>query len=206
MRKIAYIVFLSLTIASCKSSSKSTSSANAQSTTERKKMVCGDVHVDMKEPHLDWYAENNSVLSRSKEVLVLPKEYKVYSVDSTHLVEFIDAIKNNKSAKTVLPLPQPAGCRLFTVTNDTKEGTRLPSGMIKAAGKCMEQTAALNFYNNNLTIHVNWFDIEYELITKQIEGENYYIVYEKMPPPENKNKDKDPAKSQLQLTEILYDK
>ena len=206
MRKIACIVFLSMAIASCKSSSKSTASENGQNTTERKKMACSDVHVEMNEPHLDWYTENSSVLSRSKEVLVLPKDYKVYSGDSTHLADFFDAIKNNKPAKTVLPLPQPAGCRLFTVTNDIKEGNRLPTGMVMAAGESMGQKAAFNYYNNKLTIHVNWFDIEYELITIPIEGQNYYIVYEKMPPPENKNKDKNPEKSQLQLTEILYDK
>lgn len=202
--RIFLIAAIVLGLVSCKGSSKVTSAGQGQNTTERKKLSCADVHVDMNTPHLDWFEESKSVLNQADEMLVLPKNYKVFSLDTAQLNTFFNAVQSGNTVITVLPLPTPAGCRLFTVSNNLKEGAKIPPGMIMAVGESNGQKAALNFYRGNLTAHINWFDIPYEMMTVKAKGQPYVIVYEKMPPPPDPRVNKED--SQPEIIELRYNK
>jgi len=204
MMRIVLMAAIVLGLASCKGSSKVTSARQDQNTTERKKLSCADVHVDMNTPHLDWFEENKSVLNKANEVLVLPKNYQVFSIDTTQLSSFFNAVQSGNTVITVLPLPSPAGCQLFTVTNNPEKGAKLPQGMIMAVGESNGQKAVLNFYRENLTAHINWFDMKYEIMTVKANGLPYIIVYEKMPPPPDPRKNKEDNKPEI--IELRYNK
>lgn len=204
MTKGLLIAIIALGFASCKSGSKVTSAGAEQNTTGRKKLSCADVHVDMNTPHLDWFEENRSVLNRSGEVLVLPKNYKVFSLDTVQLNMFFNSVQTGNRVVTVLPLPSPADCQLFTVTNNLDKGAKLPPGMIMAVGESKGQKAALTYYRKELTAHINWFDIHYEMMTVKAGGVPYVIVYEKMPPPPDPRKNQ--QNQQPEIIELRYDK
>lgn len=209
--KFSTIAFLAgvLAISSCKTGSKV-----ANNTTEgnkaHKKLACADVHVDINTPHLDWMIENNSTLNKSlakmTNVIVLPKDYAAYSIDSAQLTNFFTAINQGERLQTSVPLPKPAGCQVFTLHNNIPEGTHVPGGMVAAVGDAMNQKLSASLYNGNLTAHINWFDIMYEVMTINTPDGDYIIIYAKQPPPENKNIEKDPAKYTPQIQEIRYDK
>ncbi len=204
MMRIVLMAAIVLGLASCKGSSRVTSARQDQNTTERKKLACADVHVDMNTPHIDWYEENKSVLNASSEILVLPKNYRIYGVDTAQLRSFFGAVQSGNTVITVLPLPSPADCQLFTVSNNLKQGAKVTPGMIMAAGESNGQKAALNYYKENLTAHINWFDMKYEMMTIKAKGLTYIIVYEKMPPPPDPNKNKNEDKPEI--IELRYDK
>ncbi len=181
------IITIVLGLASCKGSSE-VKSAPRDSNAERKKLACADVHVDMNTTHIDWYEENRSVLNASSEILVLPKNYRIYGVDTAQLRSFFAAVHAGRTLATVLPLPSPAGCQLFTVSNNLNDNAKIPPGMIMAEGESNSQKAALNYYRESLAAHIDWFDIQYEMMTVRANGLPYIIVYEKMPPPQDPNK------------------
>lgn len=203
MMRNVLIAALALGLASCKGSSKVTSARQDQNTAERKKLACAQVHVDMNTPHIDWYEADKSILNSTGEILVLPKNYKIYGVDTTQLGSFFRAAQAGNTVITVLPLPSPAGCQLFIVNNPEERG-KIPQGMIKAAGESNGQKATFNYYRENLTAHVNWFDIQYEMMTVKAKGLPYVIVYEKMPPPPDPNKNQQEAKPEI--IEFKYNK
>lgn len=203
MTKGILIATIALAMASCKGSSE-VKSAVREHETERKKLACAQVHVDMNTPHLDWHEADKSILNSTGEILVLPKNYKIYGVDTAQLRSFFGAVQSGNTVITVLPLPSPAGCQLFTVSNNPEEGAKIPPGMIMAAGECNGQKAAFNYYRENLTAHVNWFDIQYEMMTVKAKGLPYVIVYEKMPPPPDPNKNLQDAKPEI--IEFKYNK
>lgn len=209
MKRIAYILFIAGGFASCKGSDKISSAGNEQAEVTRKKPVCGKLHVDMNEPHLDWYEENSSVLNKSTELLVLPKDYKVYSVDSAQLNRFFKAIANNKTVKTVVPLPKPADCQLFTVKSHTYMPTRkLMPNAITAKGLAKGQELVLGYDNGLLDGFVSWFEIDYQIITKYVQGKPYLIVYTKqqLPAPAEEAKKKSPQKQEMAPTIQYYTK
>lgn len=197
------VIAVALGLASCKGSSEVKSAARDNGT-ERKKLACAEVHVDMNTTHIDWYEENKSVLNASSEILVLPKHYRIYGVDTAQLSSFFAAIKAGKTITTVLPLPPPADCQMFTVSNNLKDGAKIPQGMIMAAGESNGQKVAMNYYRENLTAHIDWFDMKYEMMTVRAKGLPYIIVYEKMPPPPDPNKNKGDIKPEI--IELRYDK
>jgi hypothetical protein len=203
MTKGLLVILTTLGLASCKGSSEVKTAARDNGT-ERKKLACADVHVDMNTAHIDWYEENKSVLNTSGEILVLPKNYKIYGVDTSQLRSFFNAVQAGNTVITVLPLPSPADCQLFTVNNNLKEGAKVPQGMIMAAGESNGQKAALNYYRENLTAHINWFDIQYEMMTVKANGLPYIVVYEKTPPPPDPNKNRKEEKPEL--IELRYNK
>lgn len=206
MRLTASIIALTIGLASCTGSSKVATTNSNSAKAERKKMACADVHVEMSSTHLDWFTENSSILSKSDQVLVLPKAYKVYSIDSAQLSTFFKAVQKGETVNTVVPLPAPADCQLFTIVNNVKKDTNTPGGMISAAGEGKGQKMTLSYYNGYLTGNINWFDIAYEIQTTTVNKQPYFIVYAKQPPPENKNKNNNPAASQPQIIDITYDK
>ncbi|HEY9178478.1 MAG TPA: hypothetical protein VIN07_12340 [Flavipsychrobacter sp.] len=204
MTKGLLIAIIALGFASCKSGSKVTSAGQEQNTTGRKKLSCADIHVDMNTPHLDWFEENRSVLNKSGEVLVLPKNYKVFSLDTSQLSMFFSAVQTGNTVVTVLPLPSPADCQLFTVTSNLEKGAKLPPGMVMAVGESNGQKAAFSYYRKDLTAHINWFDIKYEIMTVWVEKSPYAIIYEKMPAPPDPRKNQ--QNQQPEIIELLYDK
>lgn len=201
--RVLLVISIALGLASCKGSSEVKTSARDNST-ERKKLACAELHVDMNSTHIDWYEENKSILNASGEILVLPKNYRVYGADTAQLRSFFTAVHTGQTVSTVLPLPSPAGCQLFTVNNNKKEGTKIPQGMVMAAGESNGQKAALNYYRESLTAHINWFDMKYEMMTVKVKGLPYVVVYEKMPPPPDPNKNKQEDKPEI--IELRYDK
>lgn len=204
MKGIILISGLAIGMVSCAGSSKVTKVKQEQKGTERRKLSCGDLHVDMNTPHLDWHEENRSVLNKTDEVLVLPKDYKVYSVDSAQLSSFFSAIQGNSVVTTVLPLPAPAGCRLFDVKNDVKKDAAVPVGMTIASGESNGQKMTMSFYRNNLIAHINWFDIKYEMMTVKAGGNPFIIVYEKAATPPDTRKTQEETKPEI--IELRYDK
>lgn len=204
MKGTILILGTALALASCAGSGKVAKVKQDQGVTERKKLSCADVHVPENTPHIDWYEENKSVLEKSDEMLVLPKNYKVYSLDSAQVVAFFNSIQGGSSVSTVLPLPAPANCQLFSITYDRKEGAKLPPGLIVAAGEGQGQKAMLNWYRGNLTAHITWFGLQYEMMTITAAGEPYILVYEKMPPPPNPKKNNE--ENVPEIIELRYDK
>lgn len=202
MKYTILILSLAIGFASCKGTNKVTTAKDGIAQTDRKKAACGDLHIDMNQPHIDWYEESNSILSKSEEILVLPKDYKVYAVDTAQLAAFFNAVQNKKTVSTVVPLPKPAGCQLFTVKYG--EDMHVTAGTIAGLGECKGQQLKLTYYMGKMGGYVNWFELEYEMITKYIQGKPYVLVYSKMPPPKTENLPSDPATPVLQ--EIKYDK
>lgn len=169
-------------------------------------MACADVHIDMNTPHLDWVIESNHVLNKADRVLVLPKDYYTYSIDSAQLTTFFQAVNKGGMLKTVIPLPKPAGCQVFTVHNNIPEGSNYPGAAFTATGDAMGQKLMVGYGDGTLSAQVNWFDINYEVMTVTVQGAPYFIVYAKQPPAENKNIDRNPANTMPQIQEIKYDK
>ncbi|MCB0697160.1 MAG: hypothetical protein KDC07_07330 [Chitinophagaceae bacterium] len=206
MKLKTFILILTLALASCKGSNKVVTTNNTGNSEIRKKIACGKEHVEMNKAHIDWFEANNSILNKSTEVLVLPKDYKVYSIDTSQATVFFNTVGSGATATTVIPLPSPADCQVFTVKNNVKEGAHVTKGATMAVGECKGQTMGISYYMGKVAANVNWFGIEYELKTMFIQGEPYVIVYSKMPPPENNNKNKDKAKTEPEVIEIRYDK
>lgn len=204
MKYLAYILAPVLLLASCTGSNKTVAGKN-DNHNPRKKMACADVHIDMNTPHLDWVIESNNVLNKADYVLVLPKEYYTYSIDSAQLVTFFRAVNNGETLKTVIPLPKPAGCQVFTVHNNLPESANI-AGAFTITGDAMGQKLMAGYGNGNFVAQVNWFDINYEIMTVTVQGAPYFIVYAKQPPAENKNIDRNPANTMPQIQEIRYDK
>gem|GEM_PF-6440274 len=204
MRLSIPIIILAICFSSCKGSNKLATANESDNVPERRKMACGKVHVDMNQPHIDWFEENNSILNKSTELLVLPKDYKVYALDTSQLRQFFAAVANSRTVNTVVPLPKPAECQLFTVTNNVQEGIQVTKGATMGEGECKGQKMGISYFRGQLAGIVNWFGIEYEIKTVFIEGSPYALVYSKMPPPENKHKRVDYTEPVIQ--EIKYDK
>lgn len=193
------IIFLAqvILLASCTGSSKTATTTGGKQA-DRKKAECSKLHVDMNQPHLDWYEADKDVLNKSNEILVLPKDYKVYTIDTAQLSTFFSTIDAGQSLNTAMPLPAPAGCQLFTVKLRQKRGTT-----VYATGESMGQQVNMSLNNGLLFGMVNWFDIEYEIRSQKILGQTYTLVYEKMPPPPQ---DTTKPKPHIQLRELRYDK
>lgn len=206
MRLTVSIIALTIGLVSCTGSSKVATTGSNTTKAERKKMACADVHLEMSSTHLDWFAENSSILSKSDQVLVLPKAYKVYSIDSMQLSTFFNAIQKGETVNTVIPLPAPADCQLFTINNNLKKDAAIPRGMISATGEAQGQKIALSYQNGYLTGYVNWFDIAYEIQTTTVNRQPYFIVYAKQPATENNNKNINPSDTRPEIIELKYDK
>ena len=178
-------IVLIIVLASCQGSNKVVS-ANKDNTPERKKLACAQTHVDMNTPHIDWFEEESNVFNKAPEIIVLPKNYKVYSVDRSKLDTFFNTIKSRQTVTTALPLPSPAGCQLFEVKNNLKEGARIPPSLTMGLGIAQEQKAALSYnsYNGEMVVHIDWFGLFYEISPVTANNKRYYIVYEKEPPEE----------------------
>lgn len=179
MKQIIYILVIAAGLASCNGSNKVSKVNGDKSDISRKKPVCGKLHVDMNEPHLDWYEEDNSVLTKSTELLVLPKEYKVYSIDTAQLNTFFNAIANKQTVRTTVPLPKPADCQLFVVRQHNFKAAKSSATVTTAKGIANDQELALKYQQGNMEGYISWFDIDYQIITKFINGQPYFIVYTK---------------------------
>lgn len=204
MKSFVPVILLCIFIASCAGSNKTNNSAAHVDT--RKKAVCGNLHVEMDKAHIDWYAENESILQSSEKVLVLPKKYRIYSNDSAQAAGFFRSIASGENVKTAIPLPEPAGCQLFSVKNQAEDKRKMIPGAVMATGEAKGQGLTLSYYRGDMTAHINWFDLEYEMITVPIKGVKYYIIYEKMPPPVNNKKNENTEVAKPEIIEFKYDK
>lgn len=204
MRKVYILALVALGWASCTGSNKVAKDDNGNNVTNRTKAACGNLHVDMDKPHIDWFETDKSVLSKSSEILVLPKEYKVYSVDTAQLNNFFAAIEKGQTVVSAFPLPKPAECQLFTLKapKNKTPGLDMP-GAVTAQGECKGQKMNLTYHNGKAGAYVNWFDIKYRISTILIEGLPYLIIYEQQTPPpiQNGNKTSSPK-----IMQIRYDK
>lgn len=174
--------------ASCKGSDTLSSDNNSKEP-ERKKLACADTHVDMNTPHIDWFEENNSILNKADELVVLPKNYQVYGADTAKMNAFFKAIKNGQTVSTVIPLPKPAGCQVFKASNNVKDHAKIPRGLTLALAEAQGQKAALSYNGQQLIGHIDWFGLPYEIKPIRANNKTYYIVYTKeiVEPTTNKN-------------------
>ncbi|MCB0698379.1 MAG: hypothetical protein H6551_12450 [Chitinophagales bacterium] len=177
MKRLGSIVLIIVTLAACKGTDKMTSATDGR--TVKKKAACGNMHIDMGQPHLDWYEENASVFNNAKEVVVLPKEYKVYSIDSVQLARFFTAINRNNTLSTVVPLPKPADCRIFDMRNNLAPNFKPQPNTGQAIGKSADQEMILIYTNGKIEGLIKWFELKYAINTVQANGRSYYIVYTK---------------------------
>lgn len=206
MRRSVFILSVAIALASCKGSNKVATVDDSGNIT-RKKTACSKLHVDMNKPHLDWYEADKSILNKSNEILVLPKDYKVYTIDTAQAREFFSALQNGQILNTAVPLPAPADCQLFTVKKHRfKNEQKNIAGAVMAKGDSKGQELVIGFYQNMIEANVNWFDIEYEIKAKKIQGIPYMIVYTKMPPPVQNTDQKAKERPQLKIVERKYDK
>ena len=173
MKRTGYFVLIALVLASCKSTDKVTSATGSKS--QKKKVACGDMHVDMGQAHIDWYEENASVFNNVQEVVVLPKEYKVYAADSAQVANFFAAINDNQTVSTVVPLPKPADCRIFTMKNNAP-GKQSGDNSITARGKSADQQMIMIYKDGKIEGEVAWFELTYSINTVEANDKLYYIV------------------------------
>lgn len=193
MRVIIGTVCIIMSLTACRGTNEATTNATDTNKVVRKKTACSKLHVDMNQPHLDWYETDKTILHKANEILVLPKDFKVYSIDTAQLNSFFNSIGNGQTAVTAVPLPTPAECQLFTVAlNKQAKNT---GNTIVAIGKAKEQDLFINYFNNNMKAIIDWFDIKYEITSVSVQGLPYFIVYEKAPPPIDTNKNVNRAPS-----------
>lgn len=209
MKRIVYILVAGLLLSSCTSVEKSTSTTDTNDV-KRKKSACGNLHVDMEVPHLDWFEENKSILNKSKEVLVLPKDYKVYTIDTTQLHNFFEALENKQNVATVVPLPKPAACQLFKIKpyKDERTTSVVPDA-ITGIGEAQGQKMVIGYSKSKglIDAHIDWFEIAYKVTTVMIENRPYFIVYEKvytLPQPDLTKQQKEPPR--LIIDKPMYTK
>lgn len=187
MKKAGIIVLITAALAACKGSETVTKNTADNS---KKKVACADLHFDMGKPHIDWFEEKKSVFNNSEKILVLPKEYKVYSVDSAQVAEFFKYCSMpGTKLESVVPLPKPADCRLFTFQNNSNDGANIPAGNAYTVGECLEQKMMLNYVNGQMKGLVEWYGIMFELLPIVVpivtHNKTYYILYQKQMPKED---------------------
>jgi hypothetical protein len=113
--KVVLCIFL-MGVSSCAGSRKTAVDQEAGTQTEKKqKLACADVSKGISGVQLAWKTEENSVLN-SLTNKAKPTSYKVYSLDSLQLGNFFREARSKGNVSTVLPLPDPAGCRLCRLT------------------------------------------------------------------------------------------
>lgn len=114
-KSVSIICIGLLTLGACKGTDK-VSSGGKQKT---KVVACSNVPIDLGKPHVDWYEEDKSVLDSADEMLVLPKEYKIYSISNKQLDDFYTSINSGEQLTMVVPLAGDAGCQTFTMHKDS---------------------------------------------------------------------------------------
>jgi hypothetical protein len=111
------LIALGLFSVSCSSTKKAATPAGNGAVTNAN-IACSDLQKEAGEPRLDWIIEKNSVLD-NLTTLAKPSSYKVYSLDTNQMRSFFKAYKDaaDKQAvlKILLPLPEPVGCRTYTL-------------------------------------------------------------------------------------------
>lgn len=182
MKKVFTIAILGAMLAACNSSEKLTSNNEGGKTT-KKKVACADMHIDMGKAHLDWVKEKESVLQDDSKLVVLPKEYTVYSIGNGQLTTFFEAVKNNTDVQpleTVVPLPY--GCIVFPV----KERTDISLQMRKMypnttllVGEKDGYELNLSFDGTKMSGRVKSATQQYDIMPMVANGYVYYMVYEK---------------------------
>lgn len=204
MRIAGLILVAAIALQGCKGSNTVTTT-NGDTKREKIKLACGDMHVDPGKKHLDWKVENSSVFTQAKEVLVLPREYGLYSLDSTQMAEFFYALKNNQDLQleTVLPLPAPADCQMCTIRKFVKDGYQDVGTTITATGDCGEQELRATYVNGVLNMRIKWYDLDYAVTPVTANGKTYYIVYTKAA---DKSKQDQARPSNPEIVELKYDK
>lgn len=182
MRIAGLILVAAIALQGCKGSNTVTTT-NGDAKREKVKLACGDMHVEPGKKHLDWKVENSSVFKKAKEVLVLPKEYDLFSIDSTQLAQFFYALKQNENLKlsTIVPLPKPAGCKMFTVEKFKRNGYQDAANSITATGVSDGQVLNATYVDGILNMLIKWYDLEYAVTPVKAGSDTYYIVYTKTP-------------------------
>jgi hypothetical protein len=97
----------------CKSSQGTATNGGEKHTSGNEVCKMADPNI----PHISWVKETEDVL-KGKDVVVLPKVYNIYSADSAQLRHFFTVAKSSKEnskAEVIIPLPQPVGCKVFSV-------------------------------------------------------------------------------------------
>lgn len=123
IKRILIAGFSLAILGSCKGTDKL---SNSDSKQVAKTVACSNVPIDLGKPHIDWYEEKKSVLANNNtdNVLVLPKEYEVYSISNTQVAQFFTAVKDGEQLQMVVPLPYPSECKAFTMEQDTQGPTQ----------------------------------------------------------------------------------
>jgi hypothetical protein len=111
--RIDIIIFSGLVLAtSCRSSQSATADKAGKQTNGN--AVCK--LADANKPQIKWAAETDEVLKGNN--VILPSVYSIFSADSASLKTFFMAAKpstENSKVDVVVPMPQPFGCKIFSV-------------------------------------------------------------------------------------------
>lgn len=207
MKRTGYLLLLLIVgLAACKGTNKVVSATEGTKDV-KKKVACAGVHINEEQPHLDWFPENASVFNDSKEVVVLPKEYKIYSVSPVQMQAFFNALDSDptKELTTVIPLPKPADCQVFTVRKHEVAGSKPLPGVVLTMGKAKGQEMELDYKDGKMVAHVIWFGLTYEVYPVSNGSQTYYVVYEKQKVTNENNKPPVPEQK-VKLEELKYDR
>lgn len=160
--------------------------------------ACSNIRFERTILPLEWIPQDNSILNKSKEVLVLPQEYKVYKVDHAQTVSFFKNITTSSvGANSAVPLPPPADCRAFYFKDNLEKSGTNPEGTYSIIGESLDQIILLDLYNDKMVGKVNWFDITYHIRPVPIDNEYYYVIYR-----ENKNQTPQSVQEDIQFETI----
>jgi hypothetical protein len=167
---------------SCKTSQKTASAAKKAT----RPVACAGLAITS--IHFDWIIEKDDALSGYTE-RPLPKEYKVYSIDSTQLAAFFNYAQehpNDSGLQISVPLPDPQGCRVFDVPNikvrPGKDNTFM-TGLTGTDAEIKENTIKMNFDGQQIHASVNWFSMLYVVLPVVYNTKIYYLLYSRASAP-----------------------
>lgn len=183
-----------LMLGACKVGDKVASNNTKQMT---RVASCGDIPIDLAKPHIDWYKESRSVLNTNStdNVMVLPKEYEVYSLNKTQIETFFAASAAGEQLNLVVPLAYPVGCKSFPMKNDGGTPQQLKSIDRQYTLKVVYDGKALSGF-------AVVDDETYRIMPVQNNNAWYCVVYKQAKQPANDNK----ATPQGQVLQQRFDK
>ena len=176
MKYPGLILALTLGLAACTGTNKVKDDSTAGT---KKKVACAKTHIDEGAPHIDWFDEKDEVLDGAKEVVVLPKVHKLYSISTLQADNFFNIVNNDTVLTTIIPLPQPAGCQVFTIRKHIPENARIPAGTVVTKGDALGQEAMITYSENKFYAFIKWFDNEFIVTPITAHEQTYYLVYTK---------------------------
>jgi hypothetical protein len=204
MTVIKWILPLSLLVfSSCKLTKSGTTSKKGNTS-----IACSGLEIT--NPHFSWMNEKDDALNGYTEK-PLPKDYKVYSIDSTQLVNFFTYAKTHPkdtSLKILIPLPSPIGCQLFVLpilkTRSNHDNTFEMTGMWGTGIENKDNKIKINYDGKKLLANVIWDHSYYSALPINYNEKTYYIIYLRKDMVPNNNTPKKTYSPKL--TAPLFDK